>query len=144
MRAVVISFALGLGLGLTMTAAGSDFHPIRAAETAVTKHAPGDKARVHLLAPDAASAFVGLLEINPGAGVPEHQDESEEFVYVIEGGGQITVDGIEHGIKPGDLVYMPAGATVSFKATDDAPTKVLQIFAPTTSAKKYDRWSPAE
>lgn len=142
MRAVSVSFALGLGLGCTLTATGDTFNPIRAAGTVATRTAPPGSAKVHLLAPDAKSAFVGLLEINPGAGVPEHQDVSEEFVYVLEGGGQITVDGQVHTISPGDLVYMPANATVSFSATDAGPTKVLQIFAPATSAAKYERWTP--
>lgn len=142
MRAVSLSFALGLGLGCALTASGDTFHPVRAVGSVAARTAPPGSARVHMLASDAQSAFVGLLEIDPGAGVPEHQDESEEFVYVLEGGGQMTVDGKTHSVKPGDLVYMPSGATVSFSATDTGPTKVLQIFAPATSAAKYERWAP--
>jgi quercetin dioxygenase-like cupin family protein len=141
-RAVLISFAAGLGLGTVLTARGGDFMPVRSPQSALTRVAPPGSARVHMLAPDAQSAFVGLLEIDAGGQVPEHRDESEEFVYFLEGGGTITVDGRQHTVAVGDLVYMPAGAAVSFQATDAGATKVLQIFAPPTSAEKYDRWQP--
>jgi quercetin dioxygenase-like cupin family protein len=142
MRAATLTFFLGLAAGTGLTAVGSDFHPIRSVGSVAARTAPPGTATIHMLAADAQSAFVGLLEISPGAGVPEHQDESEEFIYVLEGGGAITVDGQPHTIGAGDLVYMPAGATVSFAAGEAGPTRVLQIFAPAASAAKYDAWQP--
>lgn len=142
MRTAALTFFLGLAAGTGLTAIGSEFHPVRSPGTVAVKNAPPGTAKIHMLAADAQSAFVGLLEINPGAGVPEHQDESEEFIYVLEGGGTITVDGQQHIVSPGDLVYMPANATVSFAAAESGPTRVLQIFAPATSAAKYSAWQP--
>ena len=37
MRAVIVSFALGLGLGTVLTATASDFNPIRAVQPGSTR-----------------------------------------------------------------------------------------------------------
>ena len=143
MRNTLCTFGAGLLAGVALNTAiaqTTESSPVRRPGTVPVKQAPPGTARVHLLAADAQSAFVGLLEIDAGAQVPEHQDESEEFVYVLNGGGEITVDGQTHSVQSGDLVYMPANATVSFVASEDGPTQVLQIFAPATSAAKYNAW----
>lgn len=100
------------------------------------------KARVKTLSQPGAQAFVAVLELDAGGRVPVHRDESDEFVYVLEGGGALTMDGVVHEIKPGDLVTMPSGEEVQFQAVADTPTRVLQVFAPGTSAAKYDSWTP--
>lgn len=112
------------------------------AETAPVRVAPSGKARVRVLSATGAHAFVGLLEMDAGAAVPEHQDADDEFVYILEGGGDIVLDGTSHRVRPGDLVVMPAKSTVSFQAQNAGPTKVLQVFAPSASADKYGAWTP--
>lgn len=85
-------------------------------------------------------AFVGLLRMDPGARVPEHQDESEEYIYVLQGHGVLTMDGVPHTVRPGTFVLMPAGATVSY-VNGDEEMLAVQVFADPTSAAKYERWS---
>lgn len=134
-----VTFLLG---GLFGAAVASD--PVRghvvAADEAPLKTAPHGKASVRVLSGEAESAFVGMLQIDPGVTIPVHRDASEEFVYMLEGGGVIRIDGVESVVEPGDFVFMPANSEVTFAATDAGPSKVLQIFAPTTSAAKYDGW----
>jgi quercetin dioxygenase-like cupin family protein len=113
---------------------------VLAADAAPLKTAPHGKASVRLLSEGAESAFVGILSIEPGITIPVHRDESEEFIYMLEGGGTISIDGVESPVGPGDFVFMPANAEVSFSATDSTITKALQIFAPPESAAKYDGW----
>ena len=77
--------------------------------------------------------------MDPGASVPEHRDASEEYVYVLQGSGTITIDGKAQHIGPGTTVYMPANAKVSYQ--NGAKEMVaLQVFAGTESAKKYEAW----
>lgn len=49
------------------------------------------------------------------------------------------IDGQSHEISSGHVVYMPAGATVSFK-NGDQPLEALQVFAGPESADKYAAW----
>ncbi len=85
------------------------------------------------------NAYVGHLTMQPGAKVPVHRDASEEFIYVLSGGGTITIDGASTEIGEGDTIYMPANAEVTF-ANGDAEMVGLQVFAGPESAKKYEAW----
>ena len=85
------------------------------------------------------AAFVGRLTLAPHAAVPQHRDPTEEYLIVESGSGVITLDGVKHTIKAGDVVYMPARAEVSFK-NGPQTLRALQVFAGPESARKYDRW----
>lgn len=104
--------------------------------------APSGKGSVRVLA-RGERAFLGLLRMDGGGEVPQHRDASEEFVYILAGGGTITIDGAAETIGVGSAVYMPAGATVSFT---NGPRELvaLQVFADPTSAAKYDGWATRE
>ena len=86
-------------------------------------------------------AFVGMLELAPNAAVPEHQDATEEYIYVLSGGGTLTMAGTPYKLGATSLVYMPAGITVSYQ-NGDTPLVALQVFAGPGPAKKYDGWEP--
>lgn len=86
-------------------------------------------------------AYVALMRLDPGARIPAHQDESEEYLYVLEGGGEITIDGRVWTIAPGMAVFMPSMATVSY-VNGPAASVVVQVFADPRSAAKYEAWSP--
>ena len=88
-----------------------------------------------------ANAFIGELTIQPGAKVPVHRDPTEEYLYVLSGGGTMTLNGKVYPVKKGDVIYMPAGAEVSFVNGKEV-TKVMQVFAGPGPASKYDSWKP--
>ncbi len=96
------------------------------------------KARIRHLA-RGQNAYLGHLWVAPGAGVPLQRDPTEEYLYILEGGGLLIMEGQEYQLVPGHAVYMPAMAQVQFK-NGDAPTVLLQVFAGPQSADKYDRW----
>ena len=89
------------------------------------------------------NAFMGMLELDPGAAVPEHQDATEEYIYFLSGSGTLTMAGTPYEVGAGSLVYMPAGITVSYQ-NGDTPLVALQVFAGPAPAKKYDSWQPAD
>ena len=96
------------------------------------------KAEIAILA-RGEEAFVGKLTLAAGAGVPEHQDPTEEYIHVLSGHGTITIDGQETALSPGDTVFMQAGATVSY-ANGDEDMVAVQVFAGPSSADKYQGW----
>ena len=100
--------------------------------------APSNKADVRILA-HGTHAFLGQLRMDAGAKVPAHRDASEEYIYVLQGAGRITINGQAHDIAAGTSVYMPVNAEVSFQ-NGDKEMIALQVFAGPESAKKYDAW----
>ena len=92
----------------------------------------------------AKNAFFGVLELQPGAQVPVHRDATEEYLYVLNGEGDITIDGTTTAIKAGFGVFMPAGAEVSFVVTGEEAVRVVQFFAGPGPEKKYDEWTTAK
>ncbi len=103
---------------------------------------PSKKADVWLLA-RGHNAFVGKLELAAGGAVPEHRDATEEYLHIVEGGGQLMIDDHPYEVGPGTTIYMPANAKVSFQ---NGATKLvaLQVFAGPEPAAKYDAWQVAD
>ncbi len=144
---------LGVGLGLLLGCGGTMTQEQTVQEDtlqgtvindsdAQTASPPSGKARVTHLA-RGHNAYVGHLWIAPKAGVPLHRDPTEEYLFVIEGGGVLTMNGKTYDLVKGSAVFMPAGAEVQY-VNGDVPTVVLQVFAGPTSADKYRNWvSPA-
>lgn len=116
--------------------------PIVAAVAESPQRALADKARAAIIAKGNA-AYVGTLTIAAGASVPEHRDPTEEFLYVLAGGGTITIDDTSHELSPDMVVFMPAGASVSFQ-NGETETRLVQVFAGPGPAAKYDSWDVVE
>ncbi|MFK7928971.1 MAG: cupin domain-containing protein [Myxococcota bacterium] len=135
-----VVLVVGACAGSAVTALATAPPEVRAATSLVRHVAPHGKARVIPLA-QGSNAWLGILELDAGVAVPEHQDPTEEYIHVLSGGGQITIDGTEHRIRTGDTVFMPANATVSYT---NGPTalKAMQVFAGPSPAKKYASWPP--
>lgn len=85
-------------------------------------------------------AYFGILEMQGGASVPAHQDPTEEFIYIVEGSGTMTIDGTEYEVAAGTFVYMPKEAEVSFESK--TPVRAVQVFGGPEPASKYDTWTP--
>ena len=133
-------FVLGLACGLTLSAmAASSTSTVTPLTRAELRTAPSGTATIHLLA-RGDNAFVGRLELDGGGRVPTHRDATEEYIHVLQGGGTITIDGVDHTLSPGTTVYMPANAEVSY---DNGPERLiaLQVFAGPEPAAKYDGWT---
>ncbi len=113
---------------------------VRRGDALVARVAPSGTATITALA-QGSEAFVGRLTIAPGAAVPEHRDETEEYIHVIAGSGTIHIDGTAYPIGAGDTVYMPANALVSYE-NGARELVALQVFAGPGPASKYDGWAP--
>ena len=65
---------------------------------------------------------VNLIRIPPGkeSFIPHNHAVSEEFVFILEGAGEMVLDGVAHPVGPGDFVGFPTDGVVhSLKATGD-------------------------
>ncbi len=111
-------------------------------EDAEARSPESKKAKITFLA-RGDNAFVGKLELDAGGKVPVHRDATEEYIHVLEGSGTISIDGVEHALKPGSTVYMPANAEVHYT---NGPEKLvaIQVFAGPEPAAKYDGWTRVE
>ncbi len=111
-----------------------------AAGEAEHRQAPSGKADVFVLA-RGSNAFVARLELAANGAVPEHRDTTEEYLYILEGGGELMIDDRPYAIGPGSAIYMPADAKVSYQ-NGDARLVALQVFAGPEPAAKYEGWAP--
>ena len=140
---------LGLILGTWLTASVAHADPPHPHVAALfsqgeTRIAPSGTATIHRIAgkeEGAKNAFFGLLEIQPGATVPLHRDATEEYLYVVTGQGNLTIDGVTTAIKAGFGVFMPANAEVTFEATGTELIQAVQFFAGQGPETKYDQWT---
>jgi uncharacterized cupin superfamily protein len=57
---------------------------------------------------------VNLIRIPPGkeSFIPHAHSLEEEFIYVLEGVGEVVLDGQAHAVRPGDFVGFPTDGVV--------------------------------
>ncbi len=48
---------------------------------------------------------------------PHYHKQSEEFYFILEGAGEMTLDGESRLVGPGDAILIPAGAWHTLRAT---------------------------
>lgn len=66
---------------------------------------------------------VTLFAFDKGQGLSEHSAPYKAFVTIIEGGAEITVSGVKHEVKAGEMLPMPAGAPHALMAVE--PFKMM-------------------
>ena len=86
------------------------------------------------------NAYIGLIELEPGASVPVHRDITEEYLYLLNGKGTITIDGESFDIETGSTVFMPKNAEVSYQNSKEGVSRFIQIFAGPEPGSKYKSW----
>lgn len=51
---------------------------------------------------------VDFIEMQPGAAFPLHVHPGDHILYVILGVGGVHIDGVDHRVRAGDTVFIPA------------------------------------
>ena len=100
---------------------------------------PGSKGTVRaLLAPqDTGSPALALdvLELAPGAEVPRHQHAaSGEVLYIVSGGGTLTVGSDTYPFAAEDAIHVPADQPHGAKIASGGKMVAIQIQAPAEAA----------
>lgn len=55
---------------------------------------------------------------------------SEEFYFILEGGGTMEIDGEERAVRPGDAILIPPGAWHQIRTGADSAVRFLCCCAP--------------
>ena len=75
------------------------------------------------------TSTLNVARFAPGAEVKPHVHKTHsETLYVIEGSGQMMIDGKETDIKPGSIIHIPMNTVHSAKLPEGLTA--LQVFAP--------------
>src|SRR5579863_3412604 len=74
-------------------------------------------------------AVITHVEINPGVNVGRHTHPGEEISYIIEGEGEVMVEGQPaRKVKAGDGFVIPAGAKHDARNTGSQVLKLAAIY----------------
>ena len=90
----------------------------------------GESVKARVVAGERAS--LALVELAPGAVVPEHRHEHEQLGMVVEGKMTFTIDGRTRELGPGGTWRIPSNAPHDAVAGDDGAV-VVDIFSPVRS-----------
>jgi mannose-6-phosphate isomerase-like protein (cupin superfamily) len=75
-------------------------------------------------------AFTSGISTYPqGQGAPMHSHNCAEQVTLLEGQGEVEVDGVITPLKQYDSTYIPANKTHAFRNTASTPMKILWVYA---------------
>ena len=74
-------------------------------------------------------AIVARIEVAPGVMGGRHTHAGEEISYVLEGEGELLIDGQPpRKLKAGDAFVVPAGTIHDAKNTGATPMKLIGVF----------------
>jgi mannose-6-phosphate isomerase-like protein (cupin superfamily) len=105
-------------------------HVVVGVEDAETRAATAGR-QFRLLAPCAsATQFVGYI---PAGRAPDHFHKYDEVVYVLEGEGQLHIDGETAPLRAGTCVHLPATLVHCLENTGPGELQVLGVFRPAGS-----------
>jgi quercetin dioxygenase-like cupin family protein len=77
-----------------------------------------------------------ILAMPAGARVAEHAHAGEtELLYVLAGGGTMTVAGVELAVTPTSVVQIPKNTRHAFVAT--SAVRALQIYTPAGPEQRF-------
>ena len=91
-----------------------------------TEGAVGCRIRCLVGPEDAAPSFsMRQFEVAPGGYTPKHSHGHEHEVFVLEGEGVVLEGDVEHGLRPGTVVFVPPKQPHQFRNTGSGPLKFL-------------------
>jgi putative monooxygenase len=123
-------------------------HVVGTAEAPTFRIAQGKGTAILLLNEEtgARAASLGVLELQAGAGVPEHvHEDSVEMLYVEEGGAEMTVQGQVLPVRAGDAVYIPAGIPHSALVPEGTPRfRAVQVYVGPGPEARFRKGEPVK
>jgi quercetin dioxygenase-like cupin family protein len=71
---------------------------------------------------------LGLAEIAPGGVLPLHHHAPAEIYHVLEGEGEVELDGMRHALRPGMSQFIPPSARHRTTNLGEVPLRFLFMF----------------
>jgi quercetin dioxygenase-like cupin family protein len=66
---------------------------------------------------------VDLIEMQPGAAFGLHVHPGDHILFVVKGAGCVHIDGINHRIREGDTIFIPAEYPHGVKTVEDCKSQ---------------------
>jgi quercetin dioxygenase-like cupin family protein len=66
-----------------------------------------------------------MIEIAPGGNTPDHAHDNEHENFVVEGEGEVMVEGTLHPVAAGDVIFIPPGARHQYRNAGDTTFRFL-------------------
>lgn len=86
----------------------------------------------------ADAKFTTGMSVYPvGKGAPMHYHNCAEQVTLLEGRGEVEVEGKVTALVPYDSTYIPAGQMHCFRNTGDTPMRILWIYDSNTITRTF-------
>lgn len=81
------------------------------------------------------------IVMQPGSAFPLHTHEGDHILYVLDGVGAIHIDGVDHHLREGDAIYVPAEYPHGVKTYTQAssPFAILAVGVPHKPVDASDR-----
>ncbi|WP_432666165.1 cupin domain-containing protein [Wukongibacter baidiensis] len=77
-----------------------------------------------------------VLNLKPGQEVPPHQHEDSDLIlYVVTGGGELTVDGQSEDVTVGDVIYCKGDEVFSLINNTKENLSCFVVLAPRPTLK---------
>ena len=70
----------------------------------------------------------GLAEVEPGGWLGLHRHEPAELYSVVDGEGTVTVDGTDHLVSAGTVVYVPGDSEHGIRNSGSGPLRFFYVF----------------
>ena len=72
-----------------------------------------------------------VMSLNPNEDIGEEIHQLDQFIRVEAGQGKAILDGVEHDLKDGFAVVVPAGAKHNIiNTSSDTPLKLYTVYSP--------------
>lgn len=84
---------------------------------------------VRMYAAEARTMTVSIVELQPGAEIPEHSHPHEQVGYSVAGEFEFVIDGKSHRVTPGQVWRIPGGTPHRVVAGSEGATAV-DVFYP--------------
>ncbi len=76
----------------------------------------------------------GVYELAAGSADPQNPHTEDEIYYVLAGSGRIRVGDDDADVKPGSVIFVPAGVDHRFHSFNE-DLRLLVVFAPARGSK---------
>jgi mannose-6-phosphate isomerase-like protein (cupin superfamily) len=75
-----------------------------------------------------AAVTTGISLYPRGTGAPLHSHNCDEQVTVLQGDGEVEIDGVVTHLQPFDSTYIRAGQSHAFRNAAEEPLRILWIY----------------
>ncbi len=74
--------------------------------------------------------FLATAKLPPGNSIEPHIDPMEEIYFIVDGEGEMSVDGEKRHVIPGDAIWLPTGSSHGLKNSGDKDCVILVVASP--------------